>query len=632
MRSFIFAFLCFFAISNAVAEVRCPIVPQPKEFQSDGTCWTLENAIIVLRKDASEQEHYAAERLQTLIDRRFHQAVPIYDEEFIPNIARLTFELSLDPLMTDSNGQPAFNGFTIEFPEEFRVFISGADVNGLIYGCEAFFSLLSKNADGKPQVLTASVRDWPSIPWRGRPHSVALHHLEPGQMDTYVHARLNFSDYRDAPDVQATLLMPARKASMGCPPGKKLDEELLKKTLSEFHRRGFFVFGVVACAVPQEKYPLIFQTFDELRAAGCDGVWLSMDDTGGGDKPVELARLFADYLRKNDLTGEQAMFTPPPEEYQHIDKPLNHEMAKIETFNDVQWIFTRVPCEADRKMAADMGLKRKPTWWFNYCETPYPDPKAGFIHASSIMTTQRKDGRSSYMNLLPITPGWGAPKFENLRDAPQNTDRVLLWAMCGGWPMEYALGMFGGWAWNPKDCDWETLRDSIYDYVWGPSQVQTIRRFDDLYAELKTLYWMPENWKFRAPGNSLVRLRDVKNRPRALQILDELDKLAATLAQKAPNETALSTERLTRVYLEPMQTSLRFARKQATLEFPEYEFADFEKQAEKIRKENGDAAADAFLNHVRERVKPMLETLRQELAPELKDIEPVLQLWEKWLK
>ena len=96
MRSFIFAFLCFFAISNAVAEVRCPIVPKPKEFQSDGTCWTLENAVIVLHKDASEQEHYAAERLQTLIDRRFHQAVPIYDEESLPNIAGLTIELSLE--------------------------------------------------------------------------------------------------------------------------------------------------------------------------------------------------------------------------------------------------------------------------------------------------------------------------------------------------------------------------------------------------------------------------------------------------------------------------------------------------------------------------------------------------------
>jgi hypothetical protein len=96
--------------------------------------------------------------------------------------------------------------------------------------------------------------------------------------------------------------------------------------------------------------------------------------------------------------------------------------------------------------------------------------------------------------------------------------------------------------------------------------------------------------------------------------------------------------------MDPMQTSLRFARKQATLEYPEYEFGNFELKAMEIAEtqnavrkggsssgpESGTDIANKYLADVHAKVVPILETLGRELA-ELKDIDPVLDIWRSRL-
>ncbi len=621
----VFVLMIFSVPLYALAD--CPIVPQPKEYKDLSASiplGTSETAAIILSDDPSEPQRYAAERLQTHIQRRFKQTFPILKADQLTDSIVQAFSLSLR-----ADGQPGFNGFTIDYArKEGRDWFSiqGADESGLIYGGEAFFSLIAKDASGTARITASQVRDWPSIPWRGRPHSVMAHQLQPGQLDTYIHGRINFCDYRDDPNVPESLTLPARKSSMGCPPGREIDEPYCKQVLAEYKKRAIFCYGVVSCNLPEGRYESLTETFDRLLALGCDGIWVSMDDTGGGSAPVKLAQFVADYMKKTGMTGQKMAFTPPPAEYVQIDKPLNREMGKIDLFNGGTWFFTRVPCSADLKMAQDIGLKSKPAWWYNYCEVPYPDPKAGFINSAAILTSQRKDGKPAYMNLLPINPGWGAPDFDKIRDAAANTDQVALWAVCGGWPSEYVITMFGQWAWNPEQCDWNRLRDSIYDYVWGPSQVAKIRQFDELYAQLKELYWLPVNWRFRAPENTLVRLRTPENRAAALKLLDQLDALADDLAKSAPEETALDRNRLYDIMIEPMKTSLRFARKQATLEYPEYRYGDFESVAARLLHEQGEPAADRWLAEVSQNVKPMLDKLSAELS-ELKDIEPVLELW-----
>ncbi len=619
--------------------LKCPIVPQPKEFAENGEIWILGNGTdaAILENSACP---YAQERLQALIQNRFHRTLPILPENEISAQVTQIFRLQINENDGSDTKTLPFNGFEITFQKKGtenenrqEICVSGADLSGVIFGVEALFNLLKKSDSSENvELLCATVRDWPSIPWRGRPHSVAAHHLEAGQLDAYMHARLNFSDFRDAPNVPETLTMPARKASMGCAPGKPIDREVFNRLFQEFKRRGMFVYGTVSCQIAEEQYTALAATFDELRTLGCDGIWVSMDDTGGGKDPVKLAQFVADYMKSRNISGHEMVFTPGGAEYTTIDRPLNRAMAQIDGFNDGYWIFTRVPSAADLALCQEIGLKNKPCWWFNYCETSYPDPKAGFIHSSSILTTQRKDGRPGYMNLLPITPGWGAPEFDRIRDAAKYTNQVNLWALCGGWPSEYALVMFGNWAWAPETCDWPTLRDSIYDFVWGPGQIAVIREFDELYAELKTLYWMPENWRFRAPNNSLVRLKTPENRERALQILDRLDALAQRLAADAPKETALTSERLHDAYLEPMQTTLRFARLQAALEYPEYSYEKFEADLETLEKTQGfEAAQRRFQDEIQPQLSQILTVLSSKLA-ELKDIEPVLDRWRERLQ
>ncbi|MFA5192286.1 MAG: glycoside hydrolase family 20 zincin-like fold domain-containing protein [Verrucomicrobiia bacterium] len=631
--------ILFLCLLTSAFSADCPIVPQPKEYQAGSrmlNLGTAQTAAIVVADRASEQELYAAQRLQVHIQRRFKQTFPILTADKLTPAVSQVFVLSV------KEDKKKFNGFTIDFSIEGgrdRIAIQGADKGGLIYGAEAVFNLIAKNKDGVAKITVAKVNDWPSIPWRGRPHSVMAQQIEPGQLDAYIHGRINFADYRDDPRVKESLIMPARKSSMGCPPGQPIDEALARKVIGEYHKRAMFVYGTVSCTLPEGDYAKLTETFDALLKLGCDGIWVSMDDTGGGKDPVKLAEYAAEYMRKSGMTGHKSAFTPSAAEYTTIDRPLNRAMGRIGTFNEAVWIFTRVPCKADYAMAKEIGLKNKTAWWFNYCETTYPDPKAGFIHSSAVLTTQRKDGRPSYMNLLPITPGWGSPQFDKIRDAAQYVDHINLWALCGGWPSEYAIVMFGQWGWNPEGCDWPKLRDSIYDYVWGPSQVATIREFDETWVQLKDLYWLPLKG-FRTPDNGLVRLKSRENRSAALKLLNKLDKLAAVLAEKSPEETALDLERFRYEFMDPLQTSLRFARKQATLEYPEYEFGQFESKSLEIlnarnaaRKnshssgaESGMDAANKYLADVRAKVPPMLETLGRELA-ELKDIEPVLNVW-----
>ncbi|MDO4856374.1 MAG: hypothetical protein Q4A17_00330 [Thermoguttaceae bacterium] len=618
----------------AQSEDSCPIYPTPRSYSPTGEflpLGTAQTTAIVLPENPTVPNQYAGERLQSLIRNRFKVELPVVGPgSDAARNAALKFVLEVKPSAVIVDGKSRLNGFSIQMKKDGAasvISLTGADEMGLIYACEAVFSLISKNDAGTAQITAANVVDWPSIPWRGRPHSVMAHQLWPGQLETYLHGRINFVDYRDDPDQPATLTVDARKSSMGCPPGKPIDETLARRCIDEFHRRALYVFGVVSCNIKENEYPKLTQTFDELLRLGCDGIWISMDDTGGGQDPVKLARYAAEYVRKVGKTGQDVMFTPGGREYQKIDMPLNHQMAKIETFNEASWIFTRVPCKEDLEMARKIGLKSKPAWWFNFCETPYPDPKAGFIHSSAILTTQRKDGRPSYMNLQPITPGWGHPEFDKIRDAAQYTDRVNIWAVCGGWTSEYSVVMFGMWAWNPENCDWEKMQTAIYDYVWGPSQVETIRKFDALWTELKSLYFLPRNWVFRTPDDGLVRLKSPENRARALELLDQLDTLAAQLAQNAPEETAMEKDRLEYLFIEPIQTSLKFARKQATLDYPYYEFSDFEQKAVEIFSAEGEKAANEYLDGVQKKVRQQIGTLRTELA-ELKDIDPVLDKWE----
>lgn len=614
-----------------------PLFPVPKVYRELG--WTAElgpGATIVLGAKATEQERYAAARLQALIQRRFQIGVPVVAEgkpDAVRGLAILVGQRSTHALLDQyctkrsldlSPQSPGPDGFVIEVfgdANKTTVLLGGSDPRGVIYAQDAFFDLLERHGR-KVQFPAVSLRDWPSIAWRGRPHSVLLQHLVPGALDAYVRARINFTDLRDDPRVKATNVFPARKASMGLPAGRPLDRPLLERMLSESHRRGMFVYGTVSCAVSKSGHEDVLKTFGELIAMGCDGLWISFDDTGAGQEAMELIGRVLDLGRPHQMTGRRVAVTPPVGDYQVIDRPFNRQAAKVPGFAEAEWFFTRVPCRADAEMARAIGLRRLPGWWHNLVNID-----GGFLHNGDILVSLRADDRPGYVNLQPLSSGWGRPDYRAIRDAAEHTDHVLLWGVVGGWPEEYQVGALGLWAWNPAAHDWPAMRRAIYRYVYGPGQVEAAWAFDDQLAALKALFQLPV-WYYEPNKGWPCRLKRVEDRPKALALIEELKVIQATIAKGAMEESALDRQRLESVYLEPMRTTLVYARKMAQLDYPEAVFAPVERQ---ILDRIDQGKLDEARQLVAERepvVRKQLDSIAAELKG-LKAIDGYAAYWQK---
>ncbi len=626
------------------ADSSCPIIPPPKVYQDLKQTLTLatpETAAIVVGSGATEPERYAAEYLQTQIDRRFKRKLPIHAEADVPPavsqvlllgqidtnswLSRICRDHAID-LTSDSPGHDGFVIHNVEDGPRQIVLIGGSNPRGVVYGQNAWFDLL--RWDGESIVFPAvTVRDWPSIPWRGRPHSVLQQHLVSGALDAYLRARLNFTDVRDDPDVAPTVIFPARKASMGFPAGKPIDRPLVEQMIRQSHRRGLFVYGTVSCGVPADKTDDVIRTFEELISLGVDGLWISFDDVGAGENAANVVRCVLELGARHDMTGRKIAITPPEGDYQNIDTQFNRQAAGQWGLAEAQWMFTRVPCAGDLEMARQIGISGFPGWWHNLVEMP-----GGFLHNGDVLCPLRKDRKPAYVNPQPLANGWHHPSYEQLRDAEKHASCVLLWGVIGGWPEEYQLGDLGAWAWNPVAYQWQTTCDAAYRLLYGPEQIDAARAFDIRFAALKDLFHMPP-WRFWAEGDRPFigwpcRLKQVEDRPKALALLDELDPLASELKRKAPEQTAIDAARLEAIYLDPMRDTLDYARRMTLLDYPEYTTSDLERTMVSLLEADNRDEAQRYLAEVRDRIGPQLERIEAELA-ELKQIEEYVAQWRQ---
>lgn len=623
--------------ATALAEVK--IVPPPKELRDGGRECRLAaegGAVIVLGAKAGDTERAAAERLQTLVARRFKLRLEIVGEVDVsldkkqqillglPSAhARLAAALA-EKGVPFSGEKLGPDGYLLEVLPAAggrdMVAIAGGGPRGVLYGQDVFFDLLERRG-GEIVFPAVSVRDWPSIPWRGRPHSVLAHHLEPGAMDAYVRARLNFTDVRDDPRVKASPVFEARKASMGCPAGIPLDKERMGLHIANAHRHGFFVYGTVACAEPPERYGQVLGTYRELLALGVDGLWISFDDSGSGGSPCEVIRHVLALGAERGISGRAIAITPPLKEYQTIDLPLNREMAAVPGMADATWFFTRVPCAADAAMARDIGLRGLPAWWHNLVNID-----AGFTHSGEVVAPLRESNLPGYLDLQPLSSGWGTPGYEAIREAASHTGTVLLWGLCSGFPQEYELAALGYWAWDPKCHNWDDTRAAIYRYVYGPSCVADARLFDDRMQELKAEYQLHAGWNFVNSPLWPWRLKRPENRERALARISEMEGISARLSRGARQESALDQARLERVYLEPMAAGLRIARAMALADYPEYAQASFESRMLDLLESGKTQDAEKALGEAQKKVLPNVEDIQAKLDG-LKALKPYVEKW-----
>ncbi len=657
MRKTILPFLLFFLFAvfplSASESVReCGIFPVPRFLNDAGKSFVFSSIdeINVTGID-TPSARYARETILQTLANRFNSGRALNSQSF--ENTKLAdgsekFSIILETETADAQEwQTAFEG---EFPEKvpanaFRILfeensvrIFGNDSNGLIYGAYALLDLFSSDpATGKITLTGFQAADWPSIPRRGRPHFVLMQNLTPGALDAYAHGRINYIDVRDNPTMPETATYPHRAAPMGFVPGQKIDEKNVRRVIDEAHRRSMFVYACVAAATVERAegivvgfdkldesrfYENVNHSFEQLLALGADGLWLSFDDIGVGTDSKKAIANFMNLAGKHGLSGNQLAFTPAIGAYGTIDHPLNHELSKIPEFNGIQWYFTRVPCQADVDLCARMGLKLKPAWWHNLI-----DLRAGFQSNANIAVSLRPGRVKSatfrhlgyelepgaeagaeeenpiplpaYLELHPLSAGWHKPQWDAVRNVPQFADNVMLFCVGGGFPEEYLDVMFGFWAWNPENFDWTRCQNSIYGWIYGPALAQTAREFDRKLVELKLMCVMPSR-----PLNVGVdfppRLRDVKNREKALKLLDELDALCAQIQADASKNSALNRDRLEIVYLEPMRKTLEIARFCVETDVPKYD-------PEKIKTLKNDPG-----------YRKNIEAIYSRLAPELK--------------
>ena len=491
--------------------------------------------------------------------------------------------------------------------------VGGSDGPGVIFGQNALFDLVRWKGEAV-ELPAVSVRDWPSIRWRGRAHWRMRVHLAPGAFDSYARYRINFTDVRDADT-------PDGYAPMGFPPGFKIQVPDTKRVLDEAHRRGMFVYGTVACGVKSSQYDAAIKTFQELIALGVDGVWISLDDAGAGeDSPVIIRRALA-LAKQHGMIGRRVAVTQPAGDYNKIDTPFNRLSAAIPEYASVQWFFTRPPCKEDLDATRTLGLKLMPAWWHNLFNI-----QGGFLYNANACQSLRSDGKPAYLDMQPLSSGWGRPRYEQLGDAAKHTDTAMLWALYDGWPEEYEVGAMGIWAWNPAAHDWTTTRKAVYRDVYGPTAVDAALAFDDKLATLKAMFEMPVR-RYQPNKGWPPRLKQVSDRPKAVSLLDELEPLAQSIRAHAMEETAIDQDRLVSVYLEPMQATLQYARKMAVLDYPEYSVdSSLVDRVYELCDEGKMAEAERLEAEVRPQVLQQLAKVGEELQG-LKGIEEYVAFW-----
>ena len=613
------------SFGEANVNADCPIFPIPKVYRDSGKAARLakpDGAAIVIGSKATEPERYAAERLQFQINRLAGRKVPIATEESIPKSAKQIFLLGqrstnalLDRLCGKnkidlSEESPGHDGFVMEtFKDGKRqiVVVGGSNARGALYGQYALYDLMRKE---KEEVVfpIVSIRDWPGIRWRSWWWDDPRVYLRPGTLDAYARARINMTQIENHPPNVCT--------------PENMDE--YRAIMQEIHRRGMFAYGMVTCAVADNEHDEVLEACRELVDVGVDGLYMRFDDAGPGSNPAALVKRILAFAAEHGMTGEKVALLPPGGSYENPNTAFNRMVSDIEGFKDIQWFFTSAPSKRLGDLTRSLGLSVKPAWWHNW-----PMEDIGFP-----VDPQGKDWWFYYYRvLLPLKHGWGEPTFEDLRDAPQYINIASVPVRS---KPEYLTAELGHWAWDPKTFDWSKFRLAAYGYVFGRSQAEAARGFDDALIELRKLFrhrwrnWYEHGWA----------LIDRNDKGKALEIVGRAEALLGEIRKRALAETSLDPDRCQEGYLEPMDRAVRFARKQASVEFPEYVVApkvqDRNAKAEQIL---GDTMSDWLMQGETEKAKAYLADVAKKMEPlfgpfeeEMKDSQFTKEYVEQWRK
>ncbi len=596
---------------NVHAAAPVNLVPGVSEVE-----WGLARAVdgsgvVVLADNASPPEREAARLLCRYVEKRFGQKWPTHTAGNVPQGAKLRVYLgqtktfpSLAQLCEEQKlsvpGQT--DGYALKVWARdggLMAVVAGQNDRGVIYGVDTLFQLLAQQ-DSKLSIQTATVRDWPGIRLRGRPHPHYEYFLKPGIFDCILSSRINFIDLRDG--------VYAFHA------GAKLKKDELEKIVREAKDRGLRVYAAVNTGVPKSQQEAVIALFREFIELGADGLWASFDDRGSGEDPKGMMQKILALGREHQITGDAIAVTPPKGAYQVIDHKFNRDVVSVPGMEQAVWYWTSVPCAEDAAAGKAIGLKVKPSWWHNW-------PR---IHYASLSY-----GPGAYVPVLDLADGWNHPNEHELKEMGRYVRAVMPW---DGWQalQHYLVPVIGWWSWQPEQYDREAIRSRVYDMVFGPAQVETARAFDDALPKIRERFQFWTTHTASAP-RCPARLKSQADRTEVLTDVRALQPKLDSLRKEAPESSLLDAALLEKEYLEPMQREIATGLAAAQSPYPEYWWLEHQAGVLNAIYDGDTAKADQLITSVRKRVLDEVSQVEQ-LFSEAGGVSSYIEWWRKRAK
>lgn len=572
-----------------------PLTPTPKQ-----VTWSPEKPIplpaggvvIVLGDNASPAEQHAARMLRDWVARRFGQEWPVLRESRKHDAAKVAILLGQHKThawlarlcdqygITVEAGEPGSDGYAIDMRDQggqTLVLVAGSNGRAVIYGQDTLFQMLGQE-DDRVTLARGSVRDFSSMPWRGRPLTHYRSYLLPGMLDCMMVSRINWMDLRNG--------------TYAFEPDTVLDKAELGKVVTAAHERELIVYGTVNCGVARSEYDHVLAKFREFIDLGVDGLWISFDDKGAGEAPETLIPAVLEMGRQHGMTGQRIAVCPPKGTYQDIAAPFVAQMAKL-GLADALMYFSVVPSAQALADAKASGMTCKPAWWHNW-----PRPDSGFTHIEA--GSQHGGGRFSYMEAPSIAEGWHAPSYDELRDAAKYCASAMPWGG-QGWGQYYITPIVGWWSWSPEQHDWRATRRRIYDIVYGLGQIEKLFAIDDMFPRVKAMFHYPTQgteWQPVFPP----QLNRLKDRLRALDYLNGFEPLVPQIAEGARKQSLLPPDLLMPQYVEPLRAEVQAGKRMASLSFPEYWWPEHQRAVLAAVYAGDMARANELIGEVKDRV------------------------------
>ena len=539
--------------------------------------------IVVLSEQAGPAEREAARLLCRHVEKRFGSQWPIFTAKEAPPDARLRVFLgqrqtfpALDRLcreqeLTVPEHQDGYalkiwaRGGTI------TAVVAGMNDLGVIYGQDTLFQLFT----GKPGTLvvqTATIRDWPTIPLRGRPHPHYQYFFKPENFDCVMTSRFNFIDIRDG--------------IYAFEPGAKLKRDEIAPIITKARNLGLRVYAAVNCGIPLDQQDAAINTFKEFIEMGADGLWASFDDRGAGADPVRMVTRIIALGRQHGITGDAIATTPPKGDYQTIRTEFNRKVVAVPGMEQAVWYWTSVPCAQDSADGADIGLRVQPSWWHNW---PRFHPPA--LHSGA---------GQGYMPVISLGAGWNHPNDRELTEMGRYVHAIMPW---DGWQarQHYLIPVLGWWSWRPEKHDFQAVRRRIYDMVFGPGQVENAMAFDDTIDRIRGRF---QFWATHTDFAPMCppRLKSLDDRARIQAEFQELEGKLASLRKEALSASLLDRGLLRQDYLDPMAREIKTGFAQTQAPYPEYWYHEHQSQVLRAVYDGDTAKVEQLNAGVRERI------------------------------